>query len=529
MYPQYLHATHDDIMRDKMQEKIITVPTRLRKRLEKKMERDATRGAIRQRIIDASRAGPKARCLISCKNSNLNHYYGQTYGKKEEIPLASSGWTSRKSGTRHDYFTIQPHSKNLALLSEGDRTTFEDIGISNKIVEILKKYSITRPTQVQNYAIEQVKNGKHCMIASETGSGKTLAYLLPIFESVLEWKNRRTSREGNSPLALILVPTKELAEQVYEVTKMYGEELELDIKLLQGGHLGSKIANPPRNKNVDIMVSTVHVIKELARAGTYDLGFVRAVVLDEADTLLDDSFSIYISELLQKFAFGADEEKRVQLALVSATMPRSLEEKLEGIVPIEELHKITTNGLHRVMAHVPQKFLRLRKMDKPAKTFEIVKDTVARQVPLMIFCNRSETCNWLTTYLLDKKVPCIGLTAKLDSSQRDGRIDKYKNGEAHILVCTDLASRGIDTINTEHVLNYDFPPYLADYIHRCGRTGRVGSKKNGKVTNFVSNGYEIKMVQVIETSVRKQLEIENVNANIKRLIDVRLSGTSRML
>jgi len=151
------------------------------------------------------------------------------------------------------------------------------------------------------------------------------------------------------------------------------------------------------------------------------------------------------------------------------------------------------------------------------KIKEIVKADLENNIPVIIFCNRSKTCDWLSQYLNDEGLDSVSVHGRMHIKYRKGRVDVYKRGEINVLISTDLASRGIDTVRTQHVINYEFPLYIADYIHRCGRTGRVGSEKSCRVTNFVSRPGEVQLVQEIELSVRKEKSLPGVNANIKRL------------
>jgi superfamily II DNA/RNA helicase len=280
--------------------------------------------------------------------------------------------------------------------------------------------------------------------------------------------------------------------------------------------------NNPSTKEVDILVTTIHIVSTLSTMDVYDMTKVKHIVFDEADTLLDDSFSEEVIRFLSRFRFdGSSKDSVVQATLVSATMPRSIESILGEVIPFETLNRITTPGLHRVAKSVPQKFLRVRKMDKPKVILDLVNQTLLSKSPMMIFSNKSQTCHWLSTYLATKGIDCIAVHGKIKPGERRGLLQIYLNGEVDVMVCTDLGSRGIDTIRTKHVVNYEFPRFLADYVHRCGRVGRVGSASGGLITNLISSANEVELVQQIETSVRKDESMQKVNANIKRLLNAR--------
>ncbi|XP_030845649.1 ATP-dependent RNA helicase abstrakt [Strongylocentrotus purpuratus] len=188
--------------------------------------------------------------------------------------------------------------------------------------------------------------------------------------------------------------------------------------------------------------------------------------------------------------------------MVGATMPRKATNILAEIIPPENLEVISTPHVHRIMPHVHQKFLRLHSEDKALKILELVKREQKRRVPMMVFCNMASTCDWLAHILTENGIPALRLHSKMGGKSRSGVMEAFKSGDAHILVCSDIASRGVDTVQVQHVVNLDFPPFTSDYIHRAGRVGRVGSQGSGHVTNFVVHKWDVELVNKIEdTSV----------------------------
>jgi len=147
-----------------------------------------------------------------------------------------------------------------------------------------------------------------------------------------------------------------------------------------------------------------------------------------------------------------------------------------------------------------------------------LREDVEQSRPIIIFCNRTKTCIWLASFLRENDIPCVALHGSCKPGIRKGLMQKYQDGEVNVLVATDLGSRGINTIRTQHVINYEFPMFNADYIHRCGRTGRVGGASNCKVTSFITRRFEFKVVQDIELSVRKGIAVPSVDGNIKKLL-----------
>ncbi|XP_059055446.1 probable ATP-dependent RNA helicase DDX28 [Achroia grisella] len=460
--------------------------------------------------------------IISCKRPEFNHYQGQSYSKFDGVKLASQGWSHPKS--KGDYFIIHGNANKI----EEDnvyKKSFEEIGLKNELIQVMSDQGITLPTAIQTKAVSAILKGHNTVVTAETGCGKTLAYLLPIFQHILEWK-QHVPEEFNSPMAVVITPSRELANQISEVAQSIAQELNISVTSLIGGRTKQKMLDPPI-EYCDMLITTLGAYSKLVTTGIYKVHNVHHVVLDEADTLLDDTFIGKVSNLLKKFSIQYKVEITLppigcQLTLVSATMPHELPESVNSFVAPDSLKTVTTSNIHRVLPHVPQKFIRLGKAQKPTELLKLVNADVNQQRPVMIFSNQTSTCDFVSMFLNENNIECININGQMAVPLKLGKFDMFRNGKVNVLSCTDIASRGLDTLRTQHIINYDFPLYTADYIHRCGRTGRIGSPDNCTITNFVAWPREIQTVQKIETSVRKHSELPNVNANIKRLIDDRV-------
>ncbi|XP_013175941.1 PREDICTED: probable ATP-dependent RNA helicase DDX28 [Papilio xuthus] len=461
--------------------------------------------------------------IISCKRPEYNHYEGQTYRKFDGIKLASQGWLSSKS--KNDHFTIY-YDANKKEEKEVYRKSFEEIGVCNELSEIMIAQGFELPTLIQTKAIPSILEGYNSVITAETGCGKTLAYLLPIIQHILEWKPHM-KEEFNSPLAVVLTPSRELASQIGQVAENIAQSFNINVTTLIGGKTKQKILNPPIEYS-DILITTLGAYSKLVTTGILKVHNVHHVVLDEADTLLDDSFIGKVENLLKKFGIQYKVQIQAppvgcQLTLVSATMPHELPEAVNSFVDPQSLRTITTSNIHKLLPHVPQKFLRLGKAQKPMELLKLVQADVNQKRPVMIFSNKTSTCDFVSMFLNENNIQCVNINGQMAVPLKQGKFELYNNGSVNVLSCTDIASRGLDTIRTRHIINYDFPLYIADYIHRCGRTGRIGSTNDCTVTNFVAWPREINIVQKIETSVRKGIDLPNVNANIRRQIEDRIA------
>nr|XP_012231835.1 PREDICTED: probable ATP-dependent RNA helicase DDX28 [Linepithema humile] len=459
--------------------------------------------------------------IITCKRKEFNFYEGQTYSKYEPIPLSSKGWHHYKS--KGDHFFIHPltnvEEEAYNIPSEEDNEmcdSFLQFGLNTQIVEILEKYSITKPLKIQSIGIPKIMNGFNAVIAAETGCGKTLTYLLPMIDKILKWKELAGTRY-NAPLGLIITPTRELAFQIGLEAKKICQYLNIRTKTITGGKTKKMMLNPSVEE-VDIVVASFGVISKLTTNKIYKLDMVRHIVLDEADALFHETFEEKLQVFLKRVPLGYaqnPEDSKLPigaiLTLASATMPSRMQEILKNIVNVQSLEHVTSDKLHHIL--VPQKFMRVGPDDKPMELLKYIKPKVANKEQVIVFNNNNKTCNWVGTFLNNCNVRTVRLNGDMPLHERQNKYADFKSGRCLVLCTTNAGSRGLDTVAIHHVLNYDFPTATADYIHRCGRTGRVGNVKNCRVTNFISTQWEIAVVRKIEKAIRKMKPIPIFDVN----------------
>lgn len=241
--------------------------------------------------------------LITCKRPEFDLYQSSNIirnAKFNEIPLASSGWGHYKS--KHDNFVIHPHvNEDEKAESSKYAVAFDRMNIEKVITNNIKsRLGIVETTYIQHEAIPRVLSGDHTLIAAETGCGKTLAYIAPIVQQILNRKRGGMQTDLNQPQVLILTPGRELAEQIGEVARNVCHDLDISVEVLLGGSTKRKMLYPTL-KEVDILVGSVGVVSKLTTTNIYRMNNVRNVVLDEFDTLLDDSFLDQLSYYLKRF------------------------------------------------------------------------------------------------------------------------------------------------------------------------------------------------------------------------------------
>uniref|UniRef100_A0A674GXT9 RNA helicase n=1 Tax=Taeniopygia guttata TaxID=59729 RepID=A0A674GXT9_TAEGU len=386
----------------------------------------------------------------------------------------------------------------------GQGPTFAELGLQPALLAGLERLSIGRPTAVQRLAIPALRRGRSALCAAETGSGKTLAYLLPLLERLLGRPEAPAEAAGPAaPRGLVVLPSRELAAQVGAVAAALCAPAGLAVRGLTGGGaaggLRRQLRAPPPGPAV--LLGTPGALREALRRRFLALERLRWMVLDEADLLMDESFTELLEEILAHAPLA-----RTQVVVVGATFPAGLSETLAKFTDVGQFVTLSTQSLHRLPPHVQQKFVRLKGRDKLPELLQLLKERPSSGGAVLIFCNSASTVNWLGYILDDHKIKHLRLQGQMSAAARAGIFASFQKGDVSVLVCTDLASRGLDTSSVQLVVNYDFPDTLQDYLHRAGRVGRVGSKAPGAVVSFVTHRWDVDLVRKIETAARKRTE-----------------------
>lgn len=367
------------------------------------------------------------------------------------------------------------------ILSE-QGVTFEDLGVSPKLLRVLAGLKFNIPTPIQLKAIPIAITGKDVIGIAQTGTGKTLAFALPMLQQIAQLKKQ----------GLILVPTRELAIQVEEQFLAVGKSLGLRHALLiGGGAMGRQIDQIRRNPHV-IIATPGRMIDHL-QTKRLSLSRVGVLVLDEADRMLDMGFAPQIKQILERIP------KERQTMLFSATMPPEIVKIAAQHMKLPVRIEIARTGT--VAAKVDQELFVVRKDDKIRlleKLLNEYKGTV------LVFSRTKHGARKLCRALDYMKYSVAEIHSNLSLGQRRKSMEGFKSGRYRVLVATDIAARGIDVSNIELVVNYDLPDSPDDYVHRVGRTGRAG--KVGRAISFIMPDQQGK-VRTIERLVRQQLRI----------------------
>lgn len=486
---------------------VIRIPKYMQKRVENVKE---IRG---KNQINNAKAG---RLLIQSRNPKLHQSTAYIFGKFETPLLCSKGWKHNKS--LGDYFTINkiksvaPFVGDCQNDSDEQKTTtrFDNLRICKSLVDKLKEQNITYPTTVQLQTIPKVLKGHNILCAAETGSGKTLSYLLPIVHKLQDLKASNTDSIDHKIHTLILVPSRELADQVAAVSRMLCQPSEIVTKTVGGGRGLGHIKMVFKKGIPDILVATPGALVKALQRKCLDLSELSFLVVDEADTMFDPSFSDMLENILMNTNISNDPSEtqgpgyKAQLLVIGATFPRGVEELLSQVTDLGKMKIIKSKMLHFLMPHVKQTFHKVKGDEKILELHQALKGHGHEKGAVLVFCNKSATVNWLGYSLEEMGVGHARLQGEMAAAVRSGVFHRFQKGAIDVLICSDIASRGLDTSRVRLVVNYDFPESHTDYIHRAGRVGRAGGVEDGEVLSFVTHPWDVELVQKIETAARRR-------------------------
>jgi len=387
---------------------------------------------------------------------------------------------------------------------------FYQCGLNTKIMEILKSKEIEKPFPIQMQAIPTIMSGRDCLGISETGSGKTLAYVLPMLRHVQSRIAGIKANKGDKvtnyklknekgPIALILVPTRELATQICEEIRSFTNSLSIETTCLFGGsNLGNQINDLKRG--VDIAVATPARLIELlclSNGKVTNLTRTTFVVLDEADRMFDLGFEPQISKIIRNI------RPQRQIVMFSATFPRQIQLIAKKLLkrPVEILVGLKGQGAKNIEQYVEV----IKKEKSFLRLLEILEKYI--EVCTIIFADEQNEAIELWKQLFNKGFSCCLLYGQMDQEDRIDNLESFKNGQKNILVTTSICARGLDVPRCGLVINFRCPNHMEDYIHRIGRTGRAGKK--GIAYTFIDPDEE----DLYAEDIIKVFEISNQNVS----------------
>lgn len=372
---------------------------------------------------------------------------------------------------------------------------FDNMELKPDLLRGVYAYGFERPSAIQQRAIMPIITGRDCIAQAQSGTGKTATFSISILQ--------RIDTTVKKTQALILAPTRELAQQIQKVVIALGDYLNIDCHVCVGGTAVredmSKLGDGPH-----VVVGTPGRVFDMINRGSLKTDSVKMFCLDEADEMLSTGFKDSIYDIFQLLP------AETQVVLLSATMPSDVLEVTKKFMrdPIRILVKkdeLTLEGIRQFYISVEKEDW---KLDTLCDLYETVTITQA-----VIFCSTRRKVDWLTQKLHEREFTVSAMHGDMGQEQREVIMKEFRSGSSRVLIATDLLARGIDVQQVSLVINYDLPASRENYIHRIGRGGRFGRK--GVAINFVT-AEDVKMLREIETFYNTQ--VDEMPLNVADLI-----------
>jgi len=403
-----------------------------------------------------------------------------------------------------------PKDKTTPLMvpkspEDKDLLEFRKLGLSNEVIEALKELKFETPSTIQKIAIPQVIKGGNLVFASATGSGKTLAYLLPIIQAL---RNQEVVegyiRQPQRPRAVVLVPTRELAMQVLEVTKQVSHHAKVSsISILGGEDYGKQ--RKLLSTAVDIIAASPGRLLQHKEKGHFFTSHITHVVIDEVDTMMMQGFGPEIKKLMSMVR-----KNETQFILCTATLTPAVRRLIDSDDFISEARVLESSDLHRTLPSLKHVMLDLKGQNKITMLLDVLHQH--KDKPTLIFCNTVNSCRAAEHALTEAGIKSGCYHGEVNSIQRKENLGLFTEGKIKFLVCTDIAARGLDMPEVGHIIMFDFPLNPIDYLHRSGRTARMGAQ--GLVTSLLSKR-DLVLASAIEVAVRKNLPLDTLSSSRK--------------
>jgi ATP-dependent RNA helicase DeaD len=386
-------------------------------------------------------------------------------------------------------------SEPLEINSVAESQSFAELGLSDMMLASLDRAEYLSPTPVQAGLIPRALAGVDVLGQARTGTGKTAAFAIPILETVLRGK------KGIAPQALVLVPTRELAVQVREEIEKLAHGRRFSCVPVYGGKpIRTQIAK--LQQGAEVIIGTPGRVLDLIGRGSLDLGSLKIVVLDEADRMLDIGFRPDIEKILRRCPSSR------QTLLLSATVAPGVERLAQKYMRDPEIMDFSPKSMS--VETIEQFYFTVdheRKYDLLVKLLEREQPQQA-----IVFCRTKRGTDRVWRKLSKKLQGVDVIHGDLMQTARDRVMKAFRAGDVRILIATDVVGRGIDVSSISHIINYDIPQSSDDYVHRVGRTGRMG--REGVAYTFVTTeeGGELTRIEILINRLLKRDEIDGFNA-----------------
>ncbi|XP_057676148.1 ATP-dependent RNA helicase DDX3X-like isoform X1 [Corythoichthys intestinalis] len=394
--------------------------------------------------------------------------------------------------------------------------SFQDIDMGEIIMGNIALSRYTRPTPVQKYAIPIVKSKRDLMACAQTGSGKTAAFLLPILSQIYAegpgdavnaakasgQDNGKYGRRKQYPISLVLAPTRELALQIYDEARKFSYRSRVRPCVVYGGaDIGQQIRDLERGCH--LLVATPGRLVDMMERGKIGLDYCKYLVLDEADRMLDMGFEPQIRRIVEQDTMPPKGTR--QTMMFSATFPKEIQILARDF--LDDYIFLAVGRVGSTSENITQKVVWVEESDKRSFLLDLLSATVipsevqdnagenmekpGKDSLTLVFVETKKGADALEDFLYREGYACTSIHGDRSQRDREEALNQFRSGKCPILVATAVAARGLDISNVKHVINFDLPSDIEEYVHRIGRTGRVGNlglatsffnDKNGNIT-----------------------------------------------
>uniref|UniRef100_A0A8C2GVJ4 RNA helicase n=1 Tax=Cyprinus carpio TaxID=7962 RepID=A0A8C2GVJ4_CYPCA len=398
--------------------------------------------------------------LFSASNTGIN------FEKYDDIPVEATGTNS-----------------------PGHIDSFHDVDMGEIIMGNITLSRYTRPTPVQKYAIPIIKAKRDLMACAQTGSGKTAAFLLPVLSQIYTdgpgealqatKENGKYVRRKQFPISLVLAPTRELALQIYDEARKFSYRSRVRPCVVYGGaDIGQQIRDLERGCH--LLVATPGRLVDMMERGKIGLDYCKYLVLDEADRMLDMGFEPQIRRIVEQDTMPPKGAR--QTMMFSATFPKEIQILARDF--LEEYIFLAVGRVGSTSENITQKVVWVEENDKRSFLLDLLNATGKDSLTL-VFVETKKGADALEDFLYREGYACTSIHGDRSQRDREEALHQFRSGRCPIMVATAVAARGLDISNVKHVINFDLPSDIEEYVHRIGRTGRVGNL--GLATSFYND------------------------------------------
>ncbi|KAI9319913.1 P-loop containing nucleoside triphosphate hydrolase protein [Dichotomocladium elegans] len=456
--------------------------------------RDEGRGYWKDGVHHVAARNPRTeRELFGSAEDSDRQHTGINFEKYDDIPVEASG-----------------HDCPEAITSFG-------APLDAHLMSNIELARYTTPTPVQKYSIPIVGAGRDLMACAQTGSGKTGGFLFPVLSELFakgpldvppEDPNRGYRSRKAYPTVLILAPTRELVSQIFDEAKKFAYRSWVRPAVVYGGaDIGTQIRQIERG--CDLLVATPGRLVDLIERARISLANIRYLVLDEADRMLDMGFEPQIRRIVEKEDMPAVQD-RITL-MFSATFPRDIQYLARDF--LKDYIFLSVGRVGSTSENITQKVEYVEDEDKRSVLLDILHSTETQGLTL-IFVETKRMADMLSDYLIGHNFPATSIHGDRSQRERERALESFRSGRTPIMVATAVAARGLDIANVSHVISYDLPSDIDDYVHRIGRTGRAGN--TGLATAFFNRGNKNIVTDLIDILKEANQEVPSFLESIAR-------------